>query len=87
MSDLPATEVARAVTMIEEGHTYRSVSRTLGVSVSVIHRNVKRYRQTGSYLRRPGQGRNRATSALDDRFIRVQTLRNRRQQLFRPEMS
>lgn len=79
MSDLPATEVARAVTMIEEGHTYRSVSETLGVSVSVIHRNVKRYRQTGSYVRRRGQGRNRATSAVDERFIRVQTLRNRRQ--------
>lgn len=79
MSDLPATEVARAVTMIEEGHTYRSVSRTLGVSVSVIHRNVQRYRQTGSYVRRRGQGRNRSTSATDDRFIRVQTLRNRRQ--------
>ena len=79
MSDLPATEVARAVTMLEEGHTYRSVSRTLGVSVSVVHRNVQRYRRTGSYVRRRGQGRKRATSAVDDRFIRVQTLRNRRQ--------
>uniref|UniRef100_A0A2H1VMJ9 SFRICE_000949 n=1 Tax=Spodoptera frugiperda TaxID=7108 RepID=A0A2H1VMJ9_SPOFR len=79
MSDLPATEVARAVTMIDEGHTYRSVSRTVGVSVSVIHRCVKRYRQTGSYVRRRGQGRKRATNAVEERFIRVQTLRNRRQ--------
>lgn len=79
MSDLPATAVARAVTMIEEGHTYRSVSQALGVSVSVVHRNVQRYRETGSYVRRRGQGRHRATTDQDDRFIRVQTLRNRRQ--------
>lgn len=79
MSDLPATEVARAITMIEAGHTYRSVSIVLGVSVSVVYRNVQRYRQTGSYVRRRGQGRKRATDALDDRFIRVQTLRNRLQ--------
>lgn len=86
MSDLPATEVARAVTMIDEGHTYRSVSRTLGVSVSVIHRCVKRYRQTGSNVRRRGQGRKRATSAVDERFIRVQTLRNRRQTAVQTEI-
>lgn len=79
MSDLLATEVSGAVTMIEEGYTYRSVSSALGVSIFVIYRNVKRYRQTGSYVRRGGRGRNRATSAIDDRFIRVQTLRNRRQ--------
>lgn len=79
MSDLPATSVARAVTMIEEGHTYRSVSRALGVSTSVIHRVIQRYRETGSYVRRRGQGRNRVTSAIDDRFIALQTLRNRRQ--------
>lgn len=79
MSDLPATSVARAVTMIEEGHTYRLVSRALGVSTSVIHGIVRRYRETGSYVRRRGQGKNRATSALDDRFMVMQTLRNRRQ--------
>lgn len=79
MSDLPATSAARASTMIEEGHTYRSVSRALGVSTSVIYRVVRRYRETGSYVRRRGQGRNRATSALDDRFLVMQTLRNRLQ--------
>lgn len=79
MSDLPATSVARAVTMIEEGHTYRSVGRALGVSTSVVHRVVRRYRTTGSYVRRRGQGRNRSTSDVDDRFIVLQTLRNRRQ--------
>ena len=76
MSDLPATEVTRAVTFIEVGHTYRSVSEMLGISVSVIHRNVKRYRQTGSYVSRWGQGRNRATSVIDERLVRVQTLIN-----------
>lgn len=79
MSDLPASEVARTVTLIQEGHSYRSVSRALGVSASVVYRNVQQYRQTESYVRKPGQGRKRATSAVDDRFIRMQTLRNRRQ--------
>lgn len=78
MSDLPATSVARAVTMIEEGHTYRSVSRALGVSTLVVHCVVQCYKETGSYMRRQEQGRNQATSAVDGCFITLQSLRNRR---------
>lgn len=38
---------------------------------------VRRFRQTGSNKRRPGQGRRRCTSARDDRFITSLVLRNR----------
>lgn len=77
MSDLNATQVARAVTLIETGHTYQNVATTLGVSKSVIHRVVKRYRQTGEYTRLAGQGRKKKTVARDDRFIVSTVLRNR----------
>lgn len=77
MPDLNATQVARAVTLIETGHTYQLVAQTLGVSKSVVHRVVKRYRQTGQYTRLAGQGRKRKTVARDDRFIVTSVLRNR----------
>lgn len=55
MKDLPSTSMARAETIIEEGHTYRSVSSALGVSTSVVHYIVRRYKETVSYVRRRGQ--------------------------------
>jgi transposase len=55
------------------------VTRALGASKSSINRNVLRYRATGSYDRRRGQGRKRSTTVRDDRFIVLQTLRNRSQ--------
>jgi transposase len=79
MRDLAPTHVARAVALIESGQTYRPVARALGVLKSSINRNVLRYRATGSYDRRRGQGRKRSTTVRDDRFIVLQTLRNRPQ--------
>lgn len=79
MGDLAPTDIARAVTMIENGRTYNDVARMFGKSKSTIHRSVIRWRQTGEYVRRRGQGRKRSTTAVDDRFITLQTLRNRRQ--------
>jgi transposase len=79
MRDLAPTHVARAVALIESGQTYRPVARALGASKSTINRNVLRYRATGSYDRRRGQGRKRSTTVRDDRFIVLQTLRNRSQ--------
>jgi len=79
MSDLVPTDIAKAVVMIEHGRTYRDVARIFGKSQSTIHRSVSRWRQTGEYVRRRGQGRKRSTTAVDDRFIHLQTLRNRRQ--------
>jgi transposase len=79
MRDLAPTHVARAVALIESGQTYRPVARALGASKSAINRNALRYRATGSYDRRRGQGRKQSTTVRDDRFIVLQTLRNRSQ--------
>lgn len=65
--------VARAVTMIEEVQ-----SAAYWVSSSVMHRIVH-YSETRSYVRWRGQGRNRATSAVDDRFVSLLTLMNPQQ--------
>lgn len=77
MPDLNAAQVARAVTLIETGNTYKHMAQTLQVSKSVVHRVVKRYRQTGRYTRLAGQGRKRKTVARDDRFLVNRVLRNR----------
>lgn len=77
MSDLSEVEVARAVALIEAGQTYRRVANSLRVSKSVIHRVVKRYRETGEYRRRRGQGPKRVTNQREDRYITLTALRNR----------
>lgn len=77
MADLNQAEVARAVTLIQIGCTFRQVAEELDVSPSVIHRVVKRYEDTGQYTRRPGQGRKRKTNRNEDRFMVLSALRRR----------
>ncbi|CAH1383439.1 unnamed protein product, partial [Tenebrio molitor] len=48
-----------------------------GFARSSVHRAVLRFRQTGGYTRRPGSGRRRSTSARDNRYIAMLSLRNR----------
>lgn len=59
------TDVARAVALIENGRSYTDVADMLGKSKSTIYRNVRRWRQTGEYVRRRGQGRKWSTTARD----------------------
>lgn len=77
MSDLTEVEVAKAVTLIDGGRTYQHVANVLNVSKSVVHRVVRRHRETGSYKRRRGQGPKFATSSRDNRFMVLTSLRNR----------
>lgn len=74
---LSPEDSARAVALHDVGHSYREVAHILGFSKSSVERAVARFRMTGSYGRRPGSGRQRATTAIDDRFIRVSVLRDR----------
>lgn len=78
MPDLAPTEIARALEMRRNGQTYRVISRDLRRPVSTIHRSIQRFRETGTYVRRAGQGRKRRTSSRDDRFIRLRVRRNPR---------
>lgn len=74
---LDATGVARAVALADAGYSQRRIARTLGVPRTTIRDAIRRFRETGSYTRRPGQGRQRCTSARDDRFVVGNVLRNR----------
>ncbi|XP_076329996.1 uncharacterized protein LOC143235656 [Tachypleus tridentatus] len=50
-------EMARAVQMLADGHSQRRVAHRVGGSPSVINRLWRRYQETNSYGRRPGQRR------------------------------
>lgn len=61
--------VARAVAFADEGFSQRRIAWTLGVPRTTVWDTIRRFRETRSYTRRPGQGRHRCTSARDDRYL------------------
>jgi hypothetical protein len=64
------------------------MSRTLKVSLSVVAKTIKRYDETASHEDHHRNGRPRVTSVTEDRFIRVTSLRNERQnKLFRVQVT
>lgn len=75
---LSVTDVARIVALIEDGRSQRYVSETLGKPRTTVQDAWNRYMETGNFNRRVGSGRKRKTSAIDDRFIVLNALRNRR---------
>uniref|UniRef100_T1I5V6 Paired domain-containing protein n=1 Tax=Rhodnius prolixus TaxID=13249 RepID=T1I5V6_RHOPR len=74
---ITAEQVVRIIALVEDGLSQRYAARTLGLPETTVRRAIHRYRETGLCTRRQGSGRPRATEALDDRFIRIHTLRNR----------
>jgi hypothetical protein len=64
-------ECTVAVALSEEGRTQQSVMQS---TISIV---INRYLETGINKRRTGKGRNRMTTAKQDRFLRLQTLRQR----------
>ncbi|KAL7874590.1 hypothetical protein SRHO_G00055600 [Serrasalmus rhombeus] len=66
------------ITLRNEGQSVRKIGKTLKVSPSAVAKTIKRYKETGSHEDRPRKGRPRVTSAAEDKFIRVTSLRNRR---------
>lgn len=67
---LSVPDVTRAVQLLEDGATQRTVAERFGVARSVIARLWTRFQETGLYSRRPGQGRGRITSDREDRYLR-----------------
>lgn len=67
----------RILTFLELGRSQRETARNIGVSLSTVQRVVQRYQETGSHLRRPGNGRPRCTTAREDRQLVATMLRNR----------
>lgn len=74
---ITAAQVAQAVLLTEQGRTQREVALFLNVPRTTLRHALTRYRETGLYSRRPGSGRNRCTTARDDRFIVLTALRDR----------
>lgn len=74
---LSPEESIRIVTLAEEGLSVRQIALRINAHYSTVSRCIKRYRETGRHTRRPTGGRPRATSAMDERFLRVQALRRR----------
>jgi Transposase and inactivated derivatives len=77
MRHLKEFQVARAVTLIREGWTFRCVAVDLNVSSLVIHHLWNRYDETGQFTKRVGQGRGRMTNPQDDRYLSICALRRR----------
>ncbi|CAH0561705.1 unnamed protein product, partial [Brassicogethes aeneus] len=75
--NLTRDECAQVVVLVQEGWSYRRIAERFGVSHTSISRMFQRYMETGGHTRRPGQGRNRATTPAQDRFLRLLTLRQR----------
>ncbi|KAF2884458.1 hypothetical protein ILUMI_21724 [Ignelater luminosus] len=67
----------RAKTLLQEGRSQQYVANLLGVNQSTLSRLARRLRETGDVRRRPGQGRKRADLARDDRFLTLNSLRDR----------
>lgn len=76
--DTTPSEAAQAVALLQAGLGQREVARQLNLTRSSVQRVFQRFQATGAFSRRPGTGRVRSTSEQDDRFIVVNSLRNRR---------
>lgn len=70
-------EAAQIVTLYNEGYRQKDIARRLRRGQSTVSNILKRYQETGNFVRRPGQGRKRCTTAIDDRFLILNSTRNR----------
>ncbi|GFT54589.1 transposable element Tcb2 transposase [Trichonephila clavipes] len=76
-SHLSDSEAWRVVGTLEGGQTQAEVAQAIGVSQSVISRIWNSFWETGSAGRRPAQGRRRATTPNEDRYLVLTALRDR----------
>lgn len=75
---LTVADVSKIVALIEDGRSQRYVSRTLEIPRTTVQDAWNRYLETGTCERRAGSGRKRVTTLVDDRFLVLNTLRDRR---------
>ncbi|GFV27177.1 transposable element Tcb2 transposase [Trichonephila clavipes] len=74
---LTDSEAWRVAGRLEEGQTQAEVAQAIGVSQSVISRIWNRFLETESAGRRPGQGRRRARTPDEDRYLVLTARRHR----------
>ncbi|GFV44176.1 transposable element Tcb2 transposase [Trichonephila clavipes] len=68
-SHLIDSEAWRVIGRLEGGQTLAEIAQAIGVLQSVIPRIWNRFLETGSAGRRQGQGRRRATTPNEDRYL------------------
>ena len=78
MPRLNKDERNQAIGILNAGMSATVVSRHFGGTQKTIQRLRRPFRVTGNAVDRPGSGRPRVTTAVDDRYIILQHLRNRR---------
>ncbi|GFX42449.1 transposable element Tcb2 transposase [Trichonephila clavipes] len=76
-SHLTDSEAWRVVGRLEGGQTQAEVAQAIEESQSVISRIWNRFLETGSGGRRPGQGRRRATTPNENRYLVLTAQRHR----------
>ena len=70
-------EMNRSIVMLEAGLSQREVARVLGVSQSVVSRMWTRFHLSGNVMHQHAGGRERSTTRAQDRFIALQSRRQR----------
>ena len=78
MPRLNNDERNQAVGILNAGMSATVVSWHFGCTLKAIERLRRRFRVTGNVADRPRSGRPRVSTAVDDRYIVLQHLRNRR---------
>ena len=68
---------AAIVALRGAGFSLREIVRLQAVSLSVVHKTLQRYQETGGYCDRPRAGAPRKTTPGEDRFIISTSKRNR----------
>ena len=67
----------RIVGRLKAGQSQVQLCREFHVTPSVVSNLWKQFQDTGTIERKPGQGRPRATTALEDRYLSITARRNR----------
>ena len=75
--NLNRDECVANVALSNEGLTNRELGRRFGVSYITVCRVLQRFVETKDHTRRLGQGKQRATNSVEDRFLKLGTLRER----------
>ncbi|GFV67211.1 transposable element Tc3 transposase [Trichonephila clavipes] len=78
-TERPIRRLSRIIGKLEEGRSVTSVAAEFGIAHSIVSRLWRRIQTTGTAIRGFSSGRPRGTTPADDRYIVLQTRRNRRQ--------
>ncbi|GFY15847.1 transposable element Tcb2 transposase [Trichonephila clavipes] len=76
---LDAFTRGRIIGKLAEGRSVTSVAAEFGIAHSIVSRLWRQFQTTGTAIRGFSSGRPRGTTPADDRYIVLQTRRNRRQ--------